>query len=102
MRKFRAENFRVKIFSCSAVAHENILTMKKLHAQNFSYISICRHLANAMRNAVIMHFVINEHDIMGVKISLVRKQCVPDLRFPPMQYTKALRRWYFNALLPSA
>ena len=60
-------------------------------------ISICRHLTNATRNAIIMHFVINEHDIMGVKISLVCKQCVPDLRFPPMQNTKALRRWYFNA-----
>ena len=36
VRKFRAKNFRVKIFSWLTMAHENILTTKKLHAQNFS------------------------------------------------------------------
>ena len=35
VRKFRAKNFRVKIFSWSTMAHENILTTKNLHAQNF-------------------------------------------------------------------
>ena len=36
VRKFRTKNFRVKIFSWSTMAHKNILTTKKLHAQNFS------------------------------------------------------------------
>ena len=36
VRKFRAKNFCEKIFSWSTMAHENILTTKKLHAQNFS------------------------------------------------------------------
>ena len=35
VRKFRAKNFRVKIFSWSTMAHENILTTKKLHTQFF-------------------------------------------------------------------
>ena len=36
VRKFRAKNFRVKILSWLTMAHKNILTTKKLHAQNFS------------------------------------------------------------------
>ena len=35
VRKFHVKNFRVKIFLWSTMAHENFLTTKKLHAQNF-------------------------------------------------------------------
>ena len=35
VRKFRAKNFHVKIFSWSTMAHKNILTTKKLRTEYF-------------------------------------------------------------------
>ena len=36
-----------------------------------------------------VQFVINERDIIVVKISRMREQCIPGLHFPPPQNTKA-------------
>ena len=57
----------------------------------YRYTTVCAvyPFVDILLMLTLVLFVINEHDIIVVKMSRMREQCVPGLCFPPQQNTKA-------------